>query len=300
MAYSLQVTLDDAADDGIWSVGWSSDGIIVTGGCDAIIRSFTVSGDALLRKSEFHGHCLAITSVSVNESMVASSSLDSQVRILDLNAGAEVRAFDAGPMEAWTVAVSQDGGTIASGTQHGSVNIWSVTSGGLLQSLSTGTSAFVMSVACSPSNRHIACATAEGAIFLFDVERMALVTQLNTHAASVRALEFSSDGAFLASGSDDAYVNLYDVSAKGLALNAVLEGHRSWVLGLAFSPDGKLLASCGADRSIRFWDLGTLASAQTISDAHGDHVWSIAFDPRSGQRLASVGEDRRIKIWECL
>lgn len=299
--FSNVASLPEAAEDGLWSCSWCLGGL-VTGSCDEIVRSFTVTSDNRIeRKSEFRGHVLGITSVSTangtreGQGIAVSSSLDSHIRVWDLDKETELCAIDAGPVEAWTVALSADGTTIASGSQGGSINLWSVASGGRIQTLPTGTANFVMSVAHSPTGIHVACATADGNVFLFDVAKNRLKAKLDSHAATVRALAFSTDGAHLASGADDARIVLYDV--QNASPVAVLEGHGSWVLGLAFSPDSALLASCGADRSVRLWDVASRAHVQTIADAHTDQAWAVAFDPTNNRRFASVGDDRAIHIW---
>ena len=295
MSFARCATLEDAAEDGNWSVSWSTSSL-VTGSCDEMVRSFTVHSDRIDRNHEFRGHVLGVTSVSTSSTGLAvSSSLDSHIRIWNVEKGNEVSTIDAGPIEAWTVAVSADGSTIASGSQAGAINLWSVASGGRVQTLPTGSTAFAMSVALSPTGKLVACGTAEGNVFLFAIETGKLVAKFDSHAATVRALAFSADGTLFASGSDDARIALYDV--QSVAAVAVLEGHGSWVLGLAFSPDSALLASCSADRSIRLWDVASCAHVQTLADAHSDQVWGVAFDPMNSRRLASVGDDCAIRIW---
>ena len=50
-------------------------------------------------------------------------------RLWDLEHGTELRTIDAGPIEAWTVSLFADGHAVASGSQGGNVNLWSVASG---------------------------------------------------------------------------------------------------------------------------------------------------------------------------
>jgi len=64
---------------------------------------------------------------------------------------------------------------------------------------------------------------------------------------------FSPDGNFIASGSYDNTVRLWN-PATGTCCST-LEGHSSLVLSVEFSPDGKLLASGSCDYTVRLWDL---------------------------------------------
>ena len=299
-------TLDDAADDGLWSVAWGPRGL-VAGASDELVRSFQHANGRIDPLRQFKGHELAITSVSVSADgkVAASTSLESKIRIWDVDAGTEIRAIDAGPTEAFTASLSADGAFVASGSQGGFVNLWSVTNGRRTARMPSGSGKFTMSVAFSPTGKLVAAGAADGAVHLFDVATaQRLVQSFETHTASVRALAFSPDGSMLVSGADDARLALYELRDTQATLAASLDGHTSWVLDAAFAPDGSCIASCGADRSVRLWDTATRQPTQVIANAHSDQCWGVAFDPLSGGdasrlRLASVGDDRAIHVYEA-
>ncbi|MCP4372529.1 MAG: hypothetical protein GY797_31150, partial [Deltaproteobacteria bacterium] len=69
--------------------------------------------------------------------------------------------------------------------------------------------------------------------------------------SGVRSVAFSPDGKFLASGSYDNTVRLWEVST-GEQLRE-LTGHSDSVWSVAFSPDGKFLASGSDDKTVRLW-----------------------------------------------
>ena len=158
--YSARAKHEDAHEEGIWSVGWSSNGQLVTGGCDELVQSFMVHSHEIEPKHELRGHQLGmcpsarppwparagatrsggasharhlspagVISVSAEGNLAASSSLDTMIRLWDLEHGTELRTIDAGPIEAWTVSLFADGQAVASGSQGGNVNLWSVASG---------------------------------------------------------------------------------------------------------------------------------------------------------------------------
>src|SRR5690606_11447874 len=77
---------------------------------------------------------------------------------------------------------------------------------------------------------------------------------LSYHTNWVTRVAFSPDGRWLASGSRDNRVMLWDV-ATGENLSQPLAGHRNWVSGLSFSPDSQQLATASWDQDILVWDI---------------------------------------------
>jgi len=74
-----------------------------------------------------------------------------------------------------------------------------------------------------------------------------MVRTFQGHTAAVWRVAFSPDGKFLASGSGDNTVKIWQVDGK---LLRTLEGHRAAVWGVAFSPDGKIIASGSVDNTV--------------------------------------------------
>ncbi|MER3417136.1 MAG: hypothetical protein C4297_13135, partial [Gemmataceae bacterium] len=61
------------------------------------------------------------------------------------------------------------------------------------------------------------------------------------HTHYVLSVAFSPDGGYLASGSGDKTVRVWEVATDQHV--RMLQGHTSWVYSVAFSPDGRYLAS---------------------------------------------------------
>lgn len=117
---------------------------------------------------------------------------------------------------------------------------------------------------------------------------------LKAHKTGVNAVAYSPDGVFLASGSQDGQVILWD-AYTGATLRT-LEGHTDSVNSLAFSPDGALLASGSTDTSIILWDVKSGEKLRTLS-GHRKAVTSVAFSP-DGKNLAAASQDSTLTVWQ--
>lgn len=115
---------------------------------------------------------------------------------------------------------------------------------------------------------------------------------LNGHSTWVYALAISPDNKYLASGSYDGQIKIWNLE-KGQLLHT-LSGHTDAIQTLAISPDG-ILASGGWDNRVRLWNLETGTLIQTLK-GHVEDVKTLAISS-DGKWLASGSADKTIKLW---
>ena len=77
----------------------------------------------------------------------ASSSLDSSLRVWDLESGEKIYSIEVGPVDIWTVCFSPDDKYIVSGSHAGKIHLYSAESGKQEQILDTRGGKFTLSVA---------------------------------------------------------------------------------------------------------------------------------------------------------
>jgi WD40 repeat protein len=123
---------------------------------------------------------------------------------------------------------------------------------------------------------------------------------LSGFASGIGAVAVSPDGKWLASGSRNSRLQIWDAASGYLSRTLHTESNRIYCL--AFSPNGRWLASGGQDYSgsgetpVEIWDV--LSGIRLLRLSHQtSKVEYLAFSP-SGRWLASGGDDARLKIWD--
>ncbi|MEH2107344.1 serine/threonine-protein kinase [Nostoc sp.] len=155
-------------------------------------------------------------------------------------------------------------------------------------------------------------------LVVLDQQNWECVQTLKGHSSMVHAIAISPDGQFIASGSNDKTIKLWQVGTGKLVrqLGRWSSSHSSMIDSVAFSPissnlsyqgdSGKsagvadlnrvILASGSWDNTIKLWDVNTGKEIRTLT-GHANWVNSVAFSP-DGKFLASGSADCTIKLWQ--
>ncbi|KAF2850325.1 WD40 repeat-like protein [Plenodomus tracheiphilus IPT5] len=123
----------------------------------------------------------------------------------------------------------------------------------------------------------------------------ACLQTLEGHDGWVNSVAFSHDSTWIASGSDDSTVKIWDASS-GECLQT-LEGHSSGVNSVVFSHDSTRIASGSRDSTVKIWDASSGDCLQTLKD-HIGRVNSVVFSYNSTW-IASASYDKTVKIWDA-
>ena len=107
---------------------------------------------------------------------------------------------------------------------------------------------------------------------------------LRGHSDKISSLAISPDGRYLASGSWDRTVRMWDLSNPNpTSSSVVLDEHQAPVSAVAFSPDGRWFISGGFDSTVRVWDLANAeeSASPSVYSRHGGRIGAVAISPDS-------------------
>ncbi|MBD2137363.1 hypothetical protein H6F32_07130 [Anabaena sp. FACHB-1237] len=240
------------------------------------------------------GHSGSVRSVaySPDGQTVASGSVDSTIKLWNVNTGNLLQTLTGHSNSVRSVAYSPDGQTVASGSDDKTIKLWNVKTGNLLQTF-TGHSDWVRSVAYSPDGQTVASGSSDRTIKLWNVKTGRLLQTLTGHSSSVSSVAYSPDSQTVASASKDKTIKLWDVKTGNLL--QTLTGHSSWVYSVSYSPDSQTVASGSKGKTIKLWNVKTGNLLQTLT-GHSSSVRSVSYSPDS-QTVASGSKGKTIKLW---
>jgi tetratricopeptide (TPR) repeat protein len=218
-----------------------------------------------------------------------TGGFDDAVRVWDARSGDPVCALAGHRNRVAGVRVTPDG-RYAVTAADSALRLWSVRDCKLASTVVTGDRA-LFSLALSASGT-MAAGDCCGHITLWSQEGKAMGA-FTKGKGRVFALAFSPDGSRLASGGDDAAIDVWDVANQKLERS--LAGHNLAVDALAIAPDGQTLASASDDHTVRLWHLDSGHPLATLEE-HTDEAWSVDFSPDGGT-LLSAGKDGLIAAY---
>lgn len=190
---------------------------------------------------------------------------------------------------------------------YGAVYLWNSDTGDIEELMSMeDENSYVSSVKWvkeAGSANHLAVATNDGAVQLWDASKCSLVRTMRGHRERVGSLAWNAH--ILSSGSRDTSIFTHDVRVAKHHTQTMV-GHRQEVCGLSWSGDGNTLASGGNDNLLCLWDARRssqqsqyeIAPRKTLSE-HCAAVKALAWCPFQRNVLASGGgtADKSIKFW---
>jgi WD40 repeat protein/serine/threonine protein kinase len=181
------------------------------------------------------------------------------IAIYDPATGEQVHPFKRTPAPVMALAFCPDGRFLSANASDPTLKVWDVAGDKPMRTIPYDFTANA-TVAVSPDGRLIASpgpVETGHTVMIWDAQMGDVLKTLKGHVGYVWKVAFSPDGHYLASGSWDSTVKVWDLEAPESAEPATLKGHAGFIHSLAFSPDGRRLASASgyADHGeVKVWD----------------------------------------------
>lgn len=280
-----------AAGDRITDVAFSPDGATLAAASgDRQIYLWQLADGSL---QTLTGQTDAVTALqfSPDGKLLISASADHTLRLWRVADTQPLATFNGHGAAVLSASFSPDGRQILSSSDDKTVRLWTAPPLSMLP-------ASAIAVQFNPSNQTFAAAGWDGPIQLWELREGATPFPqgiIAGHTDPVNALAYSPNGELLASGSDDATIQLWNPNTSGLLRSLI--GHQAKVTSLSFSPDGAVLASGSEDATVRLWNPTDGTIQQTLS-GHTAGVTSVVFSP-NGELIASGSLDRTVRLWNA-
>lgn len=191
------------------------------------------------------------------------------------------------------VAFAPDSTMIACGTGQKLIQIWSICTGAMLQTLKGHR--WIVSCLAFSSDGRLASGSMDHTIKIWQLPLGVAERTLRSHHSYINAVIYSRGCNLIASSSQDKTVKLWSVN-QGTLLHTF--EHSSWVYTVAFSPNSDYLVSGSRDHAIRIWDIQN-GNLMTVLEGHKADVISTAIDI-STNVLASGSDDTTLRMWSLV
>ena len=200
-----------------------------------------------------HSSNISGLAISADSRYLATANEDNTyVYIWDIETGQQ---FNVIPFEesVFTTAYSPKDAILAIGLT-GKTILWDTETNQQLASLRQAGS--IRSITFNLEGNWLATTTAEGSIFVWDMNQNPLSTPAFQfgQAGRITSLDFNSQRQWLASASEEGVVYLWDLNT-GEEVTRI--PHGDLVSGISFSPDGNFLSTVSR-KTVQFWDLNQI------------------------------------------
>jgi WD40 repeat protein len=122
------------------------------------------------------------------------------------------------------------------------------------------------------------------------------VVTLQGHSRPVVSAQFSADGRWIVTASEDRTARVWDAATGAEVLG--LRGHSQALLSAAFSPDSRRVVTVSTDGTVRLWRADPERVYGLPLKGHHKPLTAVAFS-RDGRRLVTASEDRTARIWDA-
>jgi WD40 repeat protein len=229
-------------------------------------------------------------SFSASGKTLALGSIDGQVHLFDVTTGAISKSLSI-HSQAVNAVVFLDEGWIFSAGANKTVTITDAVSGTVIGSLPTFQEE-ITALAIQPGAKNGAVGLSNGQINIFSIGTLTTISTFNDAKDRITTLCYSADGKYLAAGTADGNIILWDAQS-GVLKNTYAQKGRVWSVG--FDPKTRWVVSTSADSTIKIFDLATSTNVKTMTEHDGYTTYAVFLNDETLLTGTSTG---LLKSWK--
>jgi hypothetical protein len=211
---TLKVKIPGLADR-VVALAFSSSGTMLAAGGgspteDGEIRIFEIpSGKQLLEIKSGHSDTVFGVSFSPDDKMLATCGADKFVKVWEVPGGKFVKSFEGHTHHVLDVGWKADGKLLASGGADNVVKIWNFETGEQVRTIQAHTKQITRLLFVGKTGNFVT-SSGDASVKMWNVDNGGNVRNFAGNKDFVCGVGTSADGAIVASGCEDGYVNLYN------------------------------------------------------------------------------------------
>jgi WD40 repeat protein/DNA polymerase III delta prime subunit len=301
--------VNNAHDSEVYSVSYNHNkNLIISASMDRKVKVWNADLSECILTITAHNSSVWNAKISPDGNLISSADESGNIVVSEINTGHVLTSFNHEGARIRALEFSPNSQLLASGSDNGTVRLWDVRKSQLQKVMTTGSKAWLWSIAFSPDGSKIIGACEDRSLHIWQVDSGRLLRTLRGYTNVPVRLAFSPDCTLLASGHQDSNVYLWNYKEGTVA--GVLDGknsHSSTVISIDFdSHEGNLLVSGSKDCTVKVWDISDLKRVKCLQTlvGHTNQVWAVGVSPNS-ELVASGSNDLTVRLWniktgECL
>jgi WD40 repeat protein len=209
-------------------------------------------------------------SFSASGKTLALGAIDGKVYLFDVTTGTISKSLSI-HSQAVNAVVFQDEGWIFSAGVNKTVTITDAVSGTAIGSVPAFQEE-ITALAIHPDAKSGAVGLSKGQVNIFSIGTLTTISTFNDAKGRSMTLCYSADGKYLAAGTADGKVLLWDAQS-GVLKNTYAQKGSVW--SVAFDPKTRWVVSTAADSTIKIFDLATSTNVKTMTEHDGYATYAV-------------------------
>lgn len=277
--------------DAVSACTWTSDGILVSGSSDGMMRAWQV--DVRRCYKQFRAHMEHVSQLERSKigNWYLSASWDHTIKVWNFQ-HREKFAFPAGSNSITALSLTADETLLAAAYWDGTIRIWNMESGKLHDEFAAHDECLV-GCAFIPGTQALVTVDQQGHLRSWSLDELGVTHYLNRHGGEVYAVRYTPDNVHLVSVGHDSKLKVWD--RNSCAEISSTETHLGPVTACAIAPDNRHWALGTSAGTVKFWDVKEDRVEATMT-VHREAVTSVHFLP-AGDRLMTGSWDMKVKVW---